>query len=173
MKLAFLPLAVLLGAVASPAGAECFTVYDSTHRIVYQSDTTPIDLSGPIASATRARFPGGQLIISGDTRTCTFITPASPVTVMVGLAPAGSGGGAVSTVNLPAPGTSMDGMGSAPGASVVEGCRRGGYETRRGVPCDDAAVVAGPGVVRAPPAGVEEGVRAPVGVERPAVRRAR
>jgi hypothetical protein len=172
MKLAVVPLALLLGALASPAGAECFTVYDSAHRIVYQSDTTPIDLSGPIAPAMQARFPGGQLIISGD-RDCTFVNPGSPVAVLAGPAPAGSGGGTVSTVNSPAPGTSMAGMGAAPDASEVEGCRRGGYETRRGVPCDDTAIVVGPGVTRAPVVGVEGAARAPVGVETPRVRRAR
>ncbi len=173
MKLAFVPLALLLGAVASPAGAECFTVYDSAHRIVYQSDTTPIDLSGPIAPAMQARFPGGQLVISVDAGICTFISPGSPVSVMAGPALAGSGGGTLSTVNSPAPGMSMEGMGSAPGASVIEGCRRGGYETRRGVPCDDTAVVVGPGATRAPAAAVEGAARAPIAVDAPVVRRAR
>lgn len=172
MKLVVVPLALLLGALTSPAGAECFTVYDSAHRIVYQSDTAPIDLSGPIAPALHARFPGGQLIISGD-RDCMFVSPGSPVSVLVGPAPAGSGGGTVSTVNSPPPGTSMDGMGSAPDASPVEGCRRGGYETRRGVPCDDTAVMTGPGVTRAPAVGVEGAARAPVAVEAPRVRPAR
>ena len=172
MKLAFVPLALLLGAVASPAGAECFTVYDSAHRIVYQSDTTPIDLSGPIGPAMQARFPGGQLIISED-RDCTFVSPENPVAVLVGPAPAGSGGGTVSTVNSPAPGPSMAGMGSAPDASVSERCRRGGYETRRGVPCDDTEGVVVPGVTRAPAVGVEGAARAPVAGEVPRVRRAR
>jgi hypothetical protein len=162
MKLAFVPLALLLGAIASPAGAECFTVYDSAHRIVYQSDATPIDLSGPIAPATQARFPSGQLIISVDAGVCTFISPGSPVAVMVGPAPAGTGGGTLSAVNSPAPGASLDGTGFAPGAAVPEGCRRGGNETRRGVPCDDTAVVVAPGVTRAP-----------VAVEAPRVGRAR
>ena len=169
MKLAFVPLAMLLGVAASTAGAECFTVYDSAHRIVYQSDTTPIDLSGPIAPAMQARFPGGQLVISGD-RDCTFVSPGSPVSVLVGPAPVGAGGGTVSTVNSPARDTAMVGMGSAPDASVVEGCRRGGYETRRGVPCDDATVVVGPGVTRAPGVGVEGAARAPIAREAPRIR---
>jgi len=173
MKLAFVPLVLLLGLAASPAGAECFTVYDSAHRIVYQSDLAPIDLSGPIAPAVQARFPGGQLIISVDAQVCTFITPGSPVAVLVGPASAGSGGGTVSTVNSPAPGMAMDGMSSAPDASVAEGCRRGGYETRRGVPCDDTAVLVGPGVTRAPAVGVAGAARAPIAAEAPVVRRAR
>jgi hypothetical protein len=172
MKLAVVPLALLLGAVASPAAAECFTVYDSAHRIVYQSDTTPIDLSGPIGPATQARFPGGQLIISED-RNCTFVTSASPVSVLVGPAGVGSGAGTVSTVNSPAPGPSQSGMGSTPDASVSEGCRRGGYETRRGVPCDETVVVTSPGVTRAPAVGVEAADRAPIAGEAPRVRRAR
>jgi hypothetical protein len=172
MKLAVVPLSLLLGAVASPAAAECFTVYDSAHRIVYQSDMTPIDLSGPIGPATQARFPGGQLIISDD-RDCTFVSPESPVAVLVGPAPAGAGGGTMSTVNSPAPAPSTAGMGSAPDASVSEGCRRGGYETRRGVPCDDAGVVAVPGVTRAPAVSVEGAARAPGAGTAPRVGRAR
>jgi hypothetical protein len=160
MKRALVPMAMLFTAVASPAGAECFTVYDSAQRIVYQSDTTPIDLAGPIAPALHKRFPGGQLVITGA-RDCMFVSSASPVSVMVGPAPGGSGGGTVSTVNSPAPGMSMDATGSAPGASVAEGCRRGGYETRRGAPCDDTVVVS-PGVTRAPPVGVEGTARAPI-----------
>lgn len=172
MKLAFVPLAFLLGVAASPAGAECFTVYDSAQRIVYQSDATPIDLSGPIAPALQERFPGGQLVITGA-RDCMFVSSASPVSVLVGPAGVGSGAGTVSTVNSPAPGPSQAGMGSTPEASVSEGCRRGGYETRRGVPCDETVVVTNPGVTRAPAVGVEAADRAPIAGEAPRVRRAR
>jgi hypothetical protein len=168
MKLAFIPLALVLGALASPAAAECFTVFDSANRIIYRSDATPIDLSGRIGPALQALFPGGQLIISDDDRSCTFISPASPVSVMAGIV--APGGGTVSTVSGPAPGGSM-GVGSPQGTSGAVGCRRGGDETRRGAPCDET-VVTDPGVLRAPATAVGA-ARAPVAVEGPAVRRAR
>lgn len=168
MKPVFFPLALVLGAVALPAAAECFTVYDSANRIIYRSDSSPIDLSGRIGPALQAQFPGGQLIISDDDRSCTFISPASPVSVMAGMA---RGGGTVSTVSAPAPGASMDVVSSDQSASGVVGCRRGGTETRRGVPCDEV-VVTNPGALRAPATAVGA-AGAPVTVERPEARRVR
>jgi hypothetical protein len=75
---------LLLGLLTPPAWAECYTVYDRAHRIVYRDTRTPIDLSGPIGEAMRAWYPGGHLVIGGDPRTCTPIDPRAPVDPMSG-----------------------------------------------------------------------------------------
>lgn len=53
-------LASLLG-LAWPALA-CYTVYDSSSRILYQSDRPPVDMSLPLHETLPARFPGGLLV---------------------------------------------------------------------------------------------------------------
>jgi hypothetical protein len=83
---AITPLVLLLCAVATPARGECYTVYDRASRIVYRSELTPIDLSGPIRAGLQKTFPGGQLVISGDVQRCTRIEPSSPVDPMTGAA---------------------------------------------------------------------------------------
>ena len=75
----------VLGAVAAPASADCYTVFQRS-VIVYRSEITPIDLEGPIHVALQKRFPGGQLVISGDVKNCTYIDPASPVDPNTGAA---------------------------------------------------------------------------------------
>ncbi len=84
MRNAITPLVLLLCAVATPAWGECYTVYDRASRIVYRSEVTPIDLSGPIRVGMRNTFPGGQLVISGDDKKCTYIAPASAIDPMSG-----------------------------------------------------------------------------------------
>lgn len=81
-----LVILLLLGLASSPAWAECYTVYDRAGRIVYRDVRTPIDLSGSIAAAMRAWFPGGHLVIGGGTRGCTPIDPRAPVDPMSGAA---------------------------------------------------------------------------------------
>ena len=68
-------MVLLLCAVATPAWGECYTVYDRANRIVYRSELTPVDLSGPIRVGMQKTFPGGQLVISGDVQRCTCIEP--------------------------------------------------------------------------------------------------
>lgn len=53
-------LASLLG-LSWPALA-CYTVYDSTSRVLYQSDRPPVDMSLPLHETLPKRFPGGQLV---------------------------------------------------------------------------------------------------------------
>jgi len=67
MKLNQLILCSLLGFAASQALA-CYTVYDRSDRIVYQSQTPPVDMSRPLHETLQARFPGGHMIFeaAGD-----------------------------------------------------------------------------------------------------------
>jgi hypothetical protein len=85
MKRALLPLVLLLGLPAY-AGATCYTVYDAQNRIVFRAPYTPVDLTGPVASAVRAKFPGGHLVISDEDQRCTLIEPSAPVDPMTGAA---------------------------------------------------------------------------------------
>jgi len=145
-------LVALLGAVAAPASADCYTVFQRG-VIVYRSEITPIDLTGPIHVALQKRFPGGQLVISGDVKNCTYIDPASPVDPATGAAASspGSAPAVVSVVpgplaNAPANAAGAGAVDSAQGPSMDEGCRRGGTVTRRGEPCP-GTVVGGEAVV--------------------------
>ena len=61
MKLKQWILCSLLGLGAGPALA-CYTVYDRSDRVVYQSQTPPVDMSRPLHQTVPARFPGGHMI---------------------------------------------------------------------------------------------------------------
>jgi hypothetical protein len=54
-------LCCVLGFAATHAAA-CFTVYDRADRVVYQSQTPPVDMSRPLHETLPARFPGGHMI---------------------------------------------------------------------------------------------------------------
>jgi len=157
-------LVALLGAVAAPASADCYTVFQRG-VIVYRSEITPIDLEGPIHVALQKRFPGGQLVISGDVKNCTYIDPASPVDPSTGaaVAPPGSERAGLSVVAGPSMASAAGAAApAAQGGSVDEGCRRGGTVTRRGEPCPETVVGTQRvvGAEHAAPAPVEA-VRAP------------
>jgi len=162
MKRALIILAVVPTALAAPAWAECYTVVQRG-LIVYRSTLTPIDLAGPIHTPLQKRFPGGQLVIGGDDKMCTYIDPALPVNPNTGAASApGSERAGLSVVSGPVASTAggaAPGSGSQPSADV--GCRRGGTVTRRGEPCPDTEVV-GQRVV-----GAEQAPAAPAAAGRP------
>jgi len=145
-------LAALLGAIAAPASADCYTVFQRS-LIVYRSEIPPIDLEGPIHVAMQKRFPGGQLVISDDVKLCTYIDPSSPVDPATGAA-ASATSGTLSAVSAPTPSRTAAAGAASPDATagVDEGCRRGGTVTRRGEPCPDAVVVGNRAV------GAQEGV---------------
>jgi len=86
MKRALMFLAVLLGGMPTYGSAMCYIVYDAQSRIVYRNTSTPIDLSGPITPALRAKFPGGQLVITDDMTGCTPIDPSAPFDPFTGAA---------------------------------------------------------------------------------------
>ena len=146
MKRALTVLAFVPAALAAPAWADCYTVFQR-NLIVYRAEMTPIDLEPPIHTMLQKRFPGGQLVISSDTKTCTYIDPSSPVDPATGAAasPPGSERAGLSVVPGPLAGISTNAAGAAPASApqpaVDEGCRRGGTVTRRGEPCPDTVVV--------------------------------
>lgn len=63
MRMNHIVLCSLLGLAAAPALA-CYTVYDRSDRVVYQSQTPPVDMSRPLHETLQARFPGGHMIFS-------------------------------------------------------------------------------------------------------------
>ena len=85
MKRALIVLTLVPAALAAPAWADCYTVFQR-NLIVYRAEITPIDLEPPIHVMLQKRFPGGQLVISGDTKTCTYIAPSSPIDPTTGAA---------------------------------------------------------------------------------------
>lgn len=84
MKQAAIFLLLAFGWLPSPASAMCFTIYDRANWIIYRSTMPPIDLSGSISQAMRAKFPGGQLVIANDMRLCTDIDPVTKVNPLAG-----------------------------------------------------------------------------------------
>lgn len=64
-----LPLAALTS-LPVLAKANCYSIYDGQNRLVFQSTLAPIDLSGHISDAMRARFPGNFLVILPDDADC-------------------------------------------------------------------------------------------------------
>lgn len=63
MRLNHFVLCSLLGLATAPALA-CYTVYDPSDRVVYQSQTPPVDMSRPLHETLPARFPGGHMVFS-------------------------------------------------------------------------------------------------------------
>ena len=144
MKRALIILALAAAAPAAPAWADCYTVYQR-NLIVYRAEMTPVDLAPPIHQTLQKRFPGGQLVISSETKTCTYIDPASPVDPATGAAASAPGSERAGLSVVPGP---LAGLPANAGAAPVstqqpavdEGCRRGGTVTRRGAPCPDVVV---------------------------------
>ena len=86
MKRVLMLSAVLLGAMPTYGAAMCYIVYDAQSRIVYRNTTTPIDLSGQITPALRAKFPGSLLVITDDMTGCSPIDPSAPFDPFTGAA---------------------------------------------------------------------------------------
>jgi hypothetical protein len=86
LKRALLLAAVLLGGFPGYGAAMCYIVYDAQSRIVYRNTVTPIDLSGQITPALRAKFPGSLLVITDDMTGCTPVDPGAPFDPFTGAA---------------------------------------------------------------------------------------
>jgi hypothetical protein len=95
-RIAFVPaVALTLSLTASPAFAiECFSMYDAKNTLVYQSSTTPIDLSRSISGPMTRRFPGRYLVIS-DLGSCpaTASVESNTPTQAAALLPSSNGDG--------------------------------------------------------------------------------
>jgi hypothetical protein len=61
LRRSYLLLCAVLGAASFNASA-CYTVYDRSDRVVYQSENPPVDMSRPLHETLPSRFPGGQLV---------------------------------------------------------------------------------------------------------------
>src|SRR5262245_13621290 len=112
MKRALTILALVPAALAAPAGADCYTVFQR-NLIVYRAEMTPIDLEPPIHTQLQKRFPGGQLVISSDVKTCTYIDPSSPVDPATGAAAASPGSERAGVSVAPSPLAGMSGTAAA------------------------------------------------------------
>lgn len=69
-------LVPLLSLAAAQAFAGCYTVYDRTNGIMYQSDRAPVDMSQPLHETIPARFPGGSLVFNID-GVCPVVSPVA------------------------------------------------------------------------------------------------
>ena len=58
-------LATLLGAASLNAMA-CYTVYDSTNRVLYQGASSPVDLSKPLHETLGRTHPGAHMVFEQD-----------------------------------------------------------------------------------------------------------
>jgi len=58
-------LLVPLLALAASQAMACYTVYDRSNNVVYQSEKPPVDMSRPLHETLPARFPGGHMIFDG------------------------------------------------------------------------------------------------------------
>jgi hypothetical protein len=61
MRNKYLLLWAVLGGASFNASA-CYIVYDRAERVVYQSQTPPVDMSRPLHETLPSRFPGGHMI---------------------------------------------------------------------------------------------------------------
>jgi hypothetical protein len=68
MRHAYLLLGVVLGAVSLQASA-CYTVYDRSDQVVYQSQDPPVDMSRPLHETLPSRFPGAHMVFD-TAQTC-------------------------------------------------------------------------------------------------------
>jgi hypothetical protein len=71
----YLLLCAGLGAASLDAAA-CYTVYDRSERVVYQSSVPPVDMSRPIHETLPLRYPGGHLIFD-TSADCQAIGPVA------------------------------------------------------------------------------------------------
>lgn len=53
-------------ALASLHASACYTVFDKSDRVVYQSHKPPVDMSRPLHETVPVRFPGGHLIFDSS-----------------------------------------------------------------------------------------------------------
>ena len=57
-------LALAIAAFSPGLHAACFTGTDRANAVVYEGNTSPIDLSKPISEGIADKYPGGHLVVS-------------------------------------------------------------------------------------------------------------
>ncbi len=71
-----LSIAAVVCALPGVSAAACYTMIDARNAVVYQSRTSPIDLSRSIATEMARRFPSRSLVISTSDG-CVEIDPVA------------------------------------------------------------------------------------------------
>ena len=66
-------ITVLIALLMQSASANCYMVYDREDRLAFRSISTPVNLSQPIREQVQRQWPGGSLIIAGDSDACSSI----------------------------------------------------------------------------------------------------
>lgn len=72
LKIALLAMLALSGANAMA----CYTVYDSSNRVIFQGAQAPVDMSQPLHTALARRFPPGASMVFNQGASCTPVTIA-------------------------------------------------------------------------------------------------
>ena len=62
--------AALISSLPALSHAYCFSVYTQRNQLVYQSTTTPVDLSRHISAGLDARYPNHHLVFVPDESRC-------------------------------------------------------------------------------------------------------
>lgn len=65
--------AALISSLPALSHAYCFSVYTQRNQLVYQSTTTPVDLSRHISAGLDARYPNHHLVFVPDESRCTEV----------------------------------------------------------------------------------------------------
>lgn len=69
-------LAMFCGLALAGANAmACFTVYDSSSRVIYQGTESPVDMSVPLHETLGRRFPGAHMVFD-QSASCTPVALA-------------------------------------------------------------------------------------------------
>ena len=83
-----LKIALLAGLALAGANAmACYTVYDSSNRVVFQSTEAPVDMSQPLHAALARRFSPGASMVFNQGATCTPVTLAQVARPTTGVVP--------------------------------------------------------------------------------------
>lgn len=84
-----LKIALLAGLALAGANAmACYTVYDASNRVVFQSTEAPVDMSQPLHAALERRFAPGSSMVFNQGATCTPVTLAQVARPAGGIIPA-------------------------------------------------------------------------------------
>jgi hypothetical protein len=103
-----LKLALLAGLTLAGANAmACYTVYDASNRVIFQSVEAPVDMSQPLHTALARKFPAGASMVFNQGASCT------PVSLAQVARPAG-GAIPVNTIRMERDGKPMSPSSSSP-----------------------------------------------------------
>ena len=103
-----LKLALLAGLALAGANAmACYTVYDGSNRVVFQSTEAPVDMSQPLHAALARRFSPGASMVFNQGASCTPVTLAQVARPTTGVVP-------LNTIRMEGTGKQMSPSSGAP-----------------------------------------------------------